>query len=109
MSYPGAPQILVGQFNAPVYCCAFTNLRGRSLSVDLIRPDSSRLEARPVNLGFGNQYLSDQTMLEGEWVVYVIQDGDLTMEGIYTLQINANPPTLNGQITQAQFRVGAAA
>ena len=106
MSYPGEPQIVVGQWNAPVYACAFQDLTGKQISIDLIRPDSSRLASRPVNMGIGTQYFSDQTMLEGQWVVYMIQEGDLTQPGIYTIQINMTPPPLNGQITQAQFRVG---
>jgi hypothetical protein len=105
MSYPGFAQIRVGEWNANLCMSAFTNIRGRSLWIQVIRPDQSTF-IRPAKMGLGNFWRADQVLEEGQWAYILIEDGDLTMEGIYVANLTADPNPPIVEITQAQFNVG---
>lgn len=106
MSWPGQAQINVGQWNAPVYVNAGTDLRGRDITVILIRPDGTE-STGPGHIATPEENFPSTTMLPFQWCVYMIQNGDLTMKGLYTIElvIDPVPPTL--QIPQFVFQVGA--
>lgn len=106
MSYPGPAQINAGEWNAPLFYNSGTDLRAcASLWMLGIRPDGSLFGGR-CYLGHGNVWLNNQTMLENNWTVYMIQDGDLPMAGWYTVELWAFPEPPVGQLEQSTFQVG---
>lgn len=107
MSYPGEPQISVGEYNRPLLYNAGTDLRGRSLWIVGIRPDNS-LFGGAAEIGLEEIWLPNQTMIPGQWCQYIIQQGDLTIPGWYNVQLYTHPETTNGQLIQSNFMVAKA-
>lgn len=107
MSYPGAPEISVGEFDRPLYYNAGCDLSERSLWIVGIRPDGSLFGGK-ASLSQGTIWLSNQVMMPGQWCAYVIEDGDLNQPGWYTVQLYTYPETTEGQLIQSNFMVAAA-
>ena len=107
MSYPGSPQISVGEFNRPLAYNAGCQLSNRSLWIVGIRPDNSLFGGKAV-LQQGELWLPNQVMLPGQWIQYTIVPGDLTIPGWYNVQLFTYPETTNGQLIQSNFMVAKA-
>lgn len=107
MSYPGAPQITVGEYDRPLYYNAGTDLRNRSLWILGIRPDGTIFGGK-ASLSLGELWLSNQVMLPGQWCAYIINPGDLNQPGWYAVDLWTYPDTINGQLMQSNFMVAPA-
>lgn len=105
MSYPGAPQVHVGEVGRPVYYNTGTDLTvAKSLWVIGIRPDGT-LFGGPAVIGVGFVWRPNQTMAPPNWCSYVLQPGDLNQAGWYTIDLWMYPSPPLEQIMQSNFTV----
>lgn len=106
-TYPGALPRNTVRFRAwhfPLFVDGGQDLR-RFSSIELlgIRPNGTTFGGVPA-LGWGEIHLPNQTMLEHQWAVYMVQEGDLSQVGTYTVQLQLSPRGLI-EPPQATFQV----
>jgi hypothetical protein len=107
MLAPGDPLsevALLGQTNCPLMVDAGFGLTGKVLSVTILRPDGTTVGGSAA-LGNRDVFLTDQSMLKGQWGMYMVQQGDLNQVGFYAVTLNISPLPQGVVPPQASFTV----